>query len=174
MSPLTSRHPSHLPSARRRRTTRAALLAGCAVATIGIAPAAQAVAWKSASSPLTAYHDSESSGEKQAQAYGTFYNSGGTHARNSSRQRDSKPGGDSVYVETRFQFYYSWNGQPAAWQNEHNGQTDRTTSGKWVSDYTRTTLMGESDRARGRIHVCEDQNNAPDDCSYWAYATFSY
>lgn len=170
-----SEHTSlHRPTG-RRWAARSAVLAASSLGLVAVAQPAMAVAWGSSSSPLTAYHESASSGQKQAQAYGNFYNQGGSYARNSSQQKDSKPGGDSVYVETRFQFYYQSAGQSGpVWNNRHNGQTGRTSSGSWTSDYTRTTLYGTADKARGQIHVCEDQNLAPDDCSVWAYTTFSY
>jgi hypothetical protein len=166
---------SHRPSAARRWATRSAVLAASSLGLLAVAQPAMAVAWGSSSSPLTAYHDSASSGQKQAQAYGDFYNQSGAYARNSSKQKDSKPGGDKVYVETFFQFYYVGPGSSTpGWHTKTGQQTDRTSSGSWTSDYKRTTLHSSSDRARGQIHVCEDQNLAPDDCSVFAYTTFSY
>lgn len=51
-------------------------------------------------------------------------------------------------------------------------------SARWHDDawspwgWTRGTtgLPGEADYARGKVRVCEDQNNSPDDCSGWAYS----
>lgn len=170
-----SDHSSLHRSSARRWVARSAVLAASSLGLVAVAQPAMAVAWGSSSSPLTAYHKSASSGQKQAQAYGDFYNQGGSYARNSSKQKDSKPGGDSVYVETRFQFYFQGAGQASAtWNTNKNDQTGRTSSGSWKSDYTRTTLYGTADKARGQIHVCEDQNLAPDDCSVWAYTTFAY
>ncbi len=166
--------PTSPRSSLRSTVRRGAIVLATSVGLVSAAQPAMAVYWKSASSPLTAYHESASSGQKQAQAYGNYYNSGATHARNTSSQRDSKPGGDSVYVETKFQFYYGVSGQAPAWQTTSSKQTTRTTSGSWKSDYTRTALHGSAERSRGRIHVCEDQSWAPDDCSAWAYATFTY
>lgn len=159
-------------SERSRR--RLAVLVGSFAVTAMLAEPAMAVAWKSASNPLTAYHKSRSSGEKQAQAYGNFYNSGSTHARSSSYQRDNKPGGHKVYVETMYRFWYSNLGHPAAWHRAALKQTGRTSSGAWKSAYTQAQLHPESEKARGVIQVCEDQPNAPDDCSADAIVTFAY
>lgn len=170
-----SNHSSLHRSTARRWAVRSAVLAASSLGLVAVAQPAMAVAWGSSSSPLTAYHKSHSSGQKQAQAYGNFYNQSGSYARNSSQQKDSKPGGDSVYVETDFQFYYTGPGQSSpAWNTRSSQQTNRTTSGSWKSDYTRTTLYGSADKARGATHVCEDQNLAPDDCSVFAYTTFAY
>ncbi|MET0820954.1 MAG: hypothetical protein ABWY58_08305 [Aeromicrobium sp.] len=162
-------------STARRWAARSAVLAASSLGLVAVAQPAMAVAWGSSSSPLTAYHKSASSGQKQGQAYGDFYNQGGSYARNSSYQKDSKPGGDSVYVETNFQFYYVGTAQTTpSWINRKSLETGRTNSGSWKPDYTRTNLYGGAEKARGQIHVCEDQNLAPDDCSVWAYTTFSY
>ena len=168
-------HSSPRRSTARRWATRSAVLAASSLGLVAVAQPAMAVAWASSSSPLTAYHKSKPSGQKQAQAYGNFYNQGASYARNSSSQKDSRPGGDSIYVETNFQFYYVGAGQTSAsWLDRSSKQTTRTNSGSWKPDYTRTTLYGGAEKARGQIHVCEDQNLAPDDCSVWAYTTFSY
>lgn len=171
MSNLSSVHRS----AARRWIARSAVLAASSLGLVAVAQPAMAVAWASSSSPLTAHHKSKSSGQKQAQAYGNFYNQGGSYARNSSHQKDSRPGGDSVYVETNFQFYYIGAAQSSpSWLTRTSKETNRTNSGAWKPDYTRTTLYSGAEKARGQIHVCEDQNMAPDDCSVWAYTTFAY
>ncbi len=136
--------------------------------------AALAVTWNSSSNPLTAYE----SGVAQAQAYGNFYNTG-SYARSSSNQRDPRPGGDSVYVDTQFYFYqYSSTacGSSGGTCYVYYGheETSRTNTNSWDSQYKQKALPATGQKARGKIHVCEDQSFSGDPCSDWVLPTFAY
>jgi hypothetical protein len=150
---------------------RVAALTALLVASLAIASPSLAVSWGT----LTAYHDSASSGQAQAQGRGDYYNSGNTYAKNTSYQLDKKPGGDSVYVETTHFFWYAQSGSSAAFnQWGPQDKTTRTSVGEWRKYTVSQELHPSGSRARGRSQVCEDQNNAPDDCSANAYPTFNY
>ena len=142
---------------------------------LGSTATVQAVTWASSSSPLTAYED----GTAQAQAHGNFRNHEGIRAQNDSRQRDPRPGGDSVYVQTGF-YWYSYRtlcdsgSGGVCWWKDVDKQTDRSNSADWDPEYRARDLRGDADQARGKSKVCEDQSWSPDPCSSTAISTFAY
>lgn len=149
--------------------------ASLAVAVVGglvglVGPAASGVSWYSASSPLKAYED----GVVQAAAYGNFYNYQNTYARSSSNHRDVRAGGNAAYVDTDFYFWLPCTDGNTCYKYVAGKESPRTTSSAWLSSYRQEGLNGSSDKARGRMHVCEDQNNSGDPCSAWVTATFGY
>lgn len=138
---------------------------------LGVTDSAMAVAWYSQSHPVRAVED----GVTQGGAYGNFYNSNGSYARSVSHRRDYRPGGDGVYVETGFAFYYksSVDKEPG-WNTTYTDQTGRTTSGRWATEDPARALRADSAQARGAMKVCEDQNLSPDPCSATVIRSFSY
>lgn len=135
-----------------------------ALVILGAAPA-HAVTWFSASDPLEAI----AGGAIQAQGYGDFHNSADFYARNNSWQRDPNPGGDSVYVETDYYFYYS-----GAYQYDSSRQTARSNSSTYVLKYTQRALHASGTRARGIINVLEDNPFGGDPSSPNCIKTFYY
>ncbi|MEH3033123.1 MAG: hypothetical protein PGN07_03550 [Aeromicrobium erythreum] len=139
-----------------------------------LAAPASAVGWYSASSPLKV----KEKGVTQGGAYGAFYNAGNTYARNKTVRKDFRPGGNGIYVDTRFSFLENsctnTGGCTTEWKFSKHKETKRTTSGSWVRQTVDRTLSDEGSKARGAIHVCEDQSWSPDPCSPWTYPTFSY
>lgn len=145
---------------RRFFTAAATLAAFCA-----LSGAAQAVTWYSASNPLTVYQD----GVAQGQGYGNFYNENGTHARSNSTQRDNRPGGDGIYIQTDYFFYYD-----RVWHWAIGRQTARTYSSTWVNHYTREPLHSRGEIAKGFMTVLEDNPFGLDPKSDVASRQFNY
>jgi hypothetical protein len=134
-----------------------------------VALPAAALTWYSAASPLTAYEGTVA----QAQAYGNFYNYNSTYARSNSTQRDNRPGGDSIYVETTWYFLVQ-QGSLNLWTYDNKHQTARTSSSTWSAKYTQDPLRIPHSQVRGAIVVCEDQFLSGDPCSATVIKTFSY
>jgi len=154
-----------------RNIKRAAVAAALTLGLIGVAEAAMAETWYSQSSPLKAYEDDK----VQGAAYGNFYNYNGSYARNSSTRKDYKAGGDGIFVNSNFYFYYQSNvDKSPQWNSVKNKQTDRTTSGNWVNDFDQQALRGDSEKARVQAKVCEDQSWSGDPCSTTVIRSFSY
>jgi len=154
------------------RTARRLLgLIAIVAATFVAAPPVMAVTWYSSSSPLKVYQD----GVAQGYAYGDFKNNSGVSARSYSWQKDAKPGGSGIYVETSFYFYQGC-GDPEStqWCYSAKKSTENTTSGSWISDYTARYLSSEGSQARGKMKICENHNLAPDPCSAEVIRSFSY
>jgi len=151
---------------------RMPVLLAAATAAVGVltSTAAYATNWYTSSSPLIAYDD----GVKQAGAYGSSYIENGTYARTTSNQKDYRPGGDSVYVDTDYKYWMANSYGDMAWIEKASKETGRTNSGSWVYKYTRHTLLGNPDRVRMVTHVCEDQSLSGDPCSANVIHTFSY
>lgn len=142
-----------------------------AVAVLAAAQPALAVSWYSQSSPLKVYED----GAVQGMAYGNFINYQGVSARQTSNQKDAKPGGSGVYVETTFRFYEPCgDGATTEWCFYDSKQTPNTTSSNWIYDYTAKYLSGESEKARAQTKVCENHSWAHDPCSATVIRTFTY
>jgi hypothetical protein len=153
---------------------KAAAGVALAVLSCGLADPALGVTWNSETTPLNAYED----GVAQAQAYGNFHNYESESAHSNSSQRDPRPGGDSVYVETAFwwysQSYHCSQAQPVCFWNDTMKQTDRTNAATWAARFRARNLRSDADRARGDIKTCEDQAWSPDPCSAHKIATFTY
>lgn len=153
---------------RRLRRALAPLL--IAVAVLGAAQPALAVTWFSASSPLKVYEDDR----PQGYAYGNFINYNGVSARQTSRQRDAKPGGQGIYVESSFYFYGPCQQNEVKWCLRGAKQTENTTSGSWIADYTAKYLDSGASQARASTKICENHNNWWDPCSVYVTRSFSY
>jgi hypothetical protein len=153
------------------RTRVPAVIAGATMAAgVLTSAAAYADSWYSESSPLIAYDDDV----KQAGAHGASYIQNGSYARVDSSQKDFRPGGDDVYLDTDYKYWMVNNVNQMAWVEKASKETDRTDSSKWIADYTRHTLLGEPDRVRMVTHVCEDQSWHSDPCSVNVIKTYSY
>lgn len=158
-------------SLKTRRLRRAVAPLFIVVAVLAAAQPAMAVTWYSASSPLKVYED----GVVQGRAYGDFVNHNGVSARQYSKQKDAKPGGDGIYVETAFRFYEPCgDGSKTEWCFFDKKQTTNTTSGSWVSDYTAKYLSVHSEKARAETKLCENHGLWWDPCSATVIRTFSY
>lgn len=154
------------------RTRRRLLgLLGLIVASMLIAPPVMAVTWSSSSSPLKVYDNNVA----QGYAYGDFKNYNGISARSYSWQKDPRPGGSGIYVETEFRFYEPCgDGTKVEWCYSAKKQTDNTTSGSWIADYTARYLRSGASQARGTMKVCENHSWASDPCSVNVTRSFSY
>jgi hypothetical protein len=114
---------------------------------------------------------------EQGRAFGTFYNQNYQYAAMDAYFKDSRPGGNGVFVDIDYMF---WIQDCIACQPKYeykgNDQTGRTTSGNWAGPSHQTTgLWPTSNSARGAIQVCEDQAWSADPCSEPdALPTFSY
>lgn len=149
------------------------LAAALGVLLVLAAPAANAITWYSRSSPLNAYEG----GVVQAAAYGNFYNYNGSYARSQSYHRDVRAGGNAAYVDTDWYFYEHGATCPqggSCFLNFGGSESVRTTSSAWKNSYVQKGLRGTADRARGQIHVCEQQAFSGDPCSAWVIRTFNY
>jgi hypothetical protein len=148
------------------------LIAGATV-TAGLLGNAAAYAddyWYSQSAPLTASDD----GTVRAGAYGHSYVDNGSYARVNSRQKDYRPGGHKVYVDTDYKYWVPNSVNVLAWVEKASKETTRTDTATWTFAYTRHGLLGEADRVRAVSHVCEDQPLSGDPCSVNVVKTFSY
>ncbi|MFL6159664.1 MAG: hypothetical protein ACJ72D_26560 [Marmoricola sp.] len=142
-----------------------AVVLGC----VALAQPALAVTWFSSSAPLKVYQD----GITQGSAYGDFKNNSGVSARSYSWQKDAKPGGDGIYVETAFYFWDSCD-TSASYCYSDTKSTTNTTSGAWVADYTAKYLQAGATSARGKMKICENHSWAKDPCSATVIRSFSY
>lgn len=143
-----------------------------------LAQPALAVTWYSTSSPLKVYDG----GRVQGLAYGNFTNYNGVSARSYSWQKDSRPGGSGIYVETKFWWYgpdsdctqQALQHGAVCWYDSGKKSTANTISGSWIAAYSARYLVFSADRARGDIKVCENHSWAHDPCSAHVLRTFSY
>lgn len=140
---------------------------------VAFASSASGVTWWSKSSPLVVRED----GVGQGKAYGNFYNSENTYAKNKAIYADLRPGGNAVRVETDFQFYEhdATCGQAGScWITSASKQTESTTSSSWRTHTRSRALSGNSSAARGHIDICEIQAWSNDPCSAKALPSFAY
>lgn len=159
-----------LGTARRRGRRLLGLLALVAAICLAAQPA-MAITWYSNTSPLKVYED----GVAQGYAYGDFKNYNGVSARSYSWQKDVKPGGSGIYVETNFYFYKPCGSEEAAsWCDQGEKSTENTTSSSWIKDYTAVYLAATGSTARGQMKICENHSWAPDPCSATVTRSFSY
>ncbi len=149
--------------------SRALLTGLTALAVTAFSAPAMAVSWGT----IVVYEDKV----EQGRAYGTFFNKNYQYAAMNANYRDSRPGGNGVFVDIDYLAWMSLCGEcDPKYAFRGSDQTGRTTSGKWVGpDQETNPLEEESSRARGAIQVCEDQSWSPDPCSEPdALPTFSY
>lgn len=157
------------------------IVAGLAM---GGMPSAMAVRWYSKPHPLLAHQDSDPRNPKiLAAGFGNFYNRKHTYARSAVWYLDRQPKGHKVYGETKFLFHSAdpscgsdqYGRYVVCWHETASDQTGRTDTGLWDGPWASDEpLDAESTQARAKVHVCEDQPHAPDDCSPFAIVTFSY
>ncbi|MBO9524022.1 MAG: hypothetical protein J7518_21000 [Nocardioidaceae bacterium] len=141
------------------------------VASVLVAPPVMAATWYSASSPLKVYDNQVA----QGYAYGDFKNNSDVSARSYSWQKDPRPGGSGIYVETSFYFYEPCGtGAGTEWCYSAKKSTENTTSGSWIADYTARYLSSAGSQARGTMKVCENHSWASDPCSAKVTKSFSY
>ena len=150
---------------------RTAVVAAATVGLLLTANSAMAVAWFSQSAPLRVYEDG---GVTQGAGYGNFYNANGVYARNATTRKDFKPGGDGIFVDTKFYWYQNAAGEGWGYYQYGSDQTERTTSGKWANENSQKALVADATQARGHIKVCEDHSWSWDPCSSTVLRTFSY
>jgi hypothetical protein len=139
------------------------------VVVLGLAAPAMAVSWGT----IVVYE----SGVEQGRAYGTFASQSYTYAAMDAYFKDSRPGGNWVFVDIDYLYWVQDCAQcPAAYSQKGNDQTGRTTSGAWAGPSHQTfQLWPSSNSARGAIQVCEDQAWSKDPCSEPdALPTFTY
>lgn len=115
--------------------------------------------WYSSSSPLTAKVGSTT----VAQAYGTVFTNGYPYyVYNESYQRDPYSNGIGVTVKNKFCFVVSGLDPCSG-----NVQTGTTTSSSWTYKLSSSNpfISSAAGSAYDKILVCQNVNNAPDDCS---------
>jgi hypothetical protein len=135
----------------------AALVAGV----LGVAAPATASKYFSEDRPLNAWED----GVSQAQLYGRFFREDLTYLRNNTNTRDPRPGGDPVYEQTNYGWYYVHAVGPDYWSSGGEDQSPRRDSSEWYSQYDHEAFPEHASKGRIRAKVCEDQNWSPDPCS---------
>jgi hypothetical protein len=140
------------------RTFTSAILVATA---LGIASPAAASRYYSADDPLEAIED----GTAQAQMYGRFFKEELSYLRNDTNIRDPRPGGDSVYGQTNYSWYYVHAVGPDYWSGSGQDQSPRTDSGSWYFQYDHEAFPEHASKGRMRAKVCEDQSWSPDPCS---------
>ena len=142
---------------------------GTTLVVLGLAAPAMAVSW----GHIVVYQNKV----EQGRAYGTFYNQSYQYAAMDAYFKDSRAGGNGVFVDIDYLYWLQeCNECQPGYQERGNDQTGRTTSGAWAGPSHQThALWSASSSARGAIQVCEDQAWSPDPCSEPdALPTFSY
>lgn len=147
-----------------------------AVVVFGFAGQAVAVSapiyYGSASSPIKA-ESASTNGNGWFYGAGSVYKS--THLKNRYWYKDSAPGGNAAYVQTVW--YYLRNTcnlyESCFDQNGYDRSSDVRDSA-WHVEEDYSTLKSDGVTGRLATRVCENQNNAPDDCSRTVIATFNY
>lgn len=152
--------------------TRWTAIPGTLIATgllvMGAAFPVAAKAYYSASSPLTAWQD----GVAQAQMYGSFSIANLTYARNNTKQRDPRPGGDYIYEET----FYNWYDASGTFRSDIGTDTSKkTNTSSWYAQYDQHPLHGCCVTVRMYTNVCEDHGIwRKDPCSLRPTQRFAY
>lgn len=109
-----------------------------------------------------------------AKAYGDFANNGGVYATVGANWVDMANNGNPVYVEVEWQFYV-YSGMGWYWATGgDNSQTARSSRMKYVSGSLSRKLPSNGSKAKAKMKVCEDRNNAKDRCSGYKSLTFDY
>lgn len=107
-----------------------------------VASPAAAEYYHSRENPLTARED----GTAQAQMYGHFLiERPGPYLRNNTHLRDPRPGGDAVFEQTLYSYWYGgqWNPGGKDESAEHNGDN-------WYDQADHDAVPGNA--SRGYIH----------------------
>ena len=164
-----------------RFATGSALLAAAAAGTLAMTASPVAAAtkwWAPQSAPLAAKTD----GVVQGRAYGYHeidQTSSGTRSHAEVRLYDNKPGGQSIYIELHTYVNAGYCLAPeytscdAQYYYYDDDESNRYSDASWSPfgwTLGTTGLPASADYARGSVHVCEDQNNEPDDCSGWGHS----
>jgi hypothetical protein len=152
------------------KTIRALVLSAAVCGFSLWASPAQAGAYYSWSSPLTAWED----GDAQAQGYGYMSVKNSTWLHNSTHHRDPRPGGNGAFHVTDYNLEVYNSSEGWHWMNWFGeDESARTTDWRWYDqqDY-RDYTMYDANRGRIRAKVCEDQPHSPDPCSTRPYQTF--
>ena len=135
--------------------------------------------WAAPATPLAAKTD----GVTQGRAYGYHeidQTSSGTRSHAETRIYDNKEGGDSIYIELHtyvnaglcFAPDYTSCNQPYYYYYDKD-QSSHWSDNSWSPYFWSlgtTAVPASGDYARGSVKVCEDQNNAPDDCSGFGHS----
>jgi hypothetical protein len=166
---IPSRH--HLLGKEPPMKRRPAIIATIAAALVVLCSAvpAMAVSWGT----IVVYENQV----EQGRAYGSFYNQSYQYAAMDAYFKDSRAGGNGVFVDIDYHYWVQECPQcQPTYAKMGNDQTGRTTSGSWAGPSHQTfTLWASSNSARGAIQVCEDQAWSADPCSEPdALPTFSY
>jgi hypothetical protein len=150
--------------------SRSAVVAAVTVMSLVPATPALASTYFSEDAPLNAWED----GVSQGQMYGRFFKEELTYLRNNTWTRDPRPGGDSVYEQTDYQWYHDHAILPDAWSSwGDSDQSPETTDGEWFSQYDHDAYEDGASFGRIRTKVCERQRWSPDPCSDRPTETFS-
>jgi len=154
-----------------------AVVAAVIVATTALiaGPAYALKYWAPSTAPLAAKTD----GVTQGRAYGYHeidQTENGTRSHAETRIYDDREGGDSIYIELQTYVnagycvspdYLSCNQQYYYYDSDQSNRWSDNTWSPYFWTLGTTGLPAEADYARGKVKACEDQNNAPDDCSGW-------
>jgi len=129
--------------------------------------------WAKPDTPLAAKTD----GVTQGRAYGYHeidQTDAGTRSHAETRIYDNREGGDGIYIELHTYVNSGTCVAPEytscsqAYYFYDDDQSNRWADNSWSPYHWTlgtTGLTATADYARGSVKVCEDQNNAPDDCS---------
>ena len=107
------------------------------VVVLGLAAPAMAVSWGT----IVVYE----SGVEQGRAYGTFASQSYTYAAMDAYFKDSRPGGNGVFVDIDYMYWVQDCAQcPAAYSRKGNDQTGRTTRGPGPAPAIRRSSSGQA------------------------------
>ncbi|MCX6396797.1 MAG: hypothetical protein NTV23_09955 [Propionibacteriales bacterium] len=134
------------------------------------AAATSAVYYGSASAPIKA---EDNSSDGNAWFHGAAAVIDHSWLRNRYWFKDSAPGGNSVYVTSDW-YYNQCTAGGVCWQADGSDRSSERTSGTWADEEDYDDLDYQSNKGRVMTRVCENQNNSPDACSRYVYATMDY
>jgi hypothetical protein len=147
------------------------LSAALAVVSLAVASPATAAKYYSSDNPLVAWED----GVAQGQMYGRFFKEELSYLRNNTHLRDPRPGGDSVYEQTEYEWFHDYTFIPDTWLS---GTTDKYTltvdDDDWYSQYDHDPYDSGASLGRITTKVCERQSWSPDPCSATPTETFNF
>jgi hypothetical protein len=146
------------------------LSAALAVISLAVASPATASKYNSEDSPLNAWED----GVSQGQMYGRFFKEELTYLRNNTWTRDPRPGGDPVYEQTNYKWFYDRTILPDSWVSGEMDQSPETTDGSWYSQYDHDDHRSGTSQGRVTTKVCERQSWSPDPCSAQPTEVFDF
>jgi len=146
-----------------------------AVLALGLAApafAASSVYYGSSSAPIKAENNSD---DGNAWFWGAAAVIDHTWLRNRYWFRDSAPGGNKAYVTTTWSFWQAdCYGGSYCFSYDSMDRSSETNDGSWHVENDYVDLAGDSETGRAATRVCENQNNSPDACSKYVYATLKY